>query len=118
MPPRKHHARSGQSSRPVDHTPIRPNGHVRLFGGGSPPLPLTNPIAWATVRAAFSCFSPLLRGGMRTMWVFVQRMSALRFGLGLCLIAFLLAVPLAARAEGEDPAAIERITNLNKKALD
>jgi len=52
------------------------------------------------------------------MWLFVQRMSALRFGLGLCLIAFLLAVPLAARAEGEDPAAIERITNLNKKALD
>jgi hypothetical protein len=52
------------------------------------------------------------------MSLFVQRMSAHRFGLGLCLIAFLLAVPFAARAEGEDPAAIERITNLNKKALD
>ncbi|MES1165576.1 MAG: tetratricopeptide repeat protein, partial [Verrucomicrobiota bacterium] len=42
----------------------------------------------------------------------------LRKGLGFILVGVLLSAPGAARAEGEDPAAIEKVTNLNKKALD
>jgi hypothetical protein len=54
------------------------------------------------------------------MPLFAPRISALRTGLGLGLVlcACLLAAPAAARADGEDPVVIERITNLNKKALD
>lgn len=52
------------------------------------------------------------------MPLFAQRISPLRIGLGLVLCACLLAASSAARADGEDPAAIDRITNLNKKALD
>jgi hypothetical protein len=37
---------------------------------------------------------------------------------GILLLGALLATPRSARAEGEDPAAIEKITDLNKKALD
>ncbi|MBC8132800.1 MAG: tetratricopeptide repeat protein [Deltaproteobacteria bacterium] len=39
-------------------------------------------------------------------------------GLAIALMGALLLSPLSARAEGEDPAVIEKITHLNKKALD
>ncbi|MEP6654292.1 MAG: tetratricopeptide repeat protein, partial [Myxococcales bacterium] len=41
-----------------------------------------------------------------------------RVRLGILLLGALLLCPRSARAEGEDPAAIEKITDLNKKALD
>ena len=44
-------------------------------------------------------------------------MRGLRPGLGILLLGFLMLVPCAARADGEDPAVIEKVTNLNKKAL-
>jgi hypothetical protein len=47
-----------------------------------------------------------------------QTLRQVRVGLGTLLVSLLILVPLIARAEGEDPAAIEKITNLNKKALD
>ncbi len=47
-----------------------------------------------------------------------QTLQRLRVGLATVLVAFLMFAPSAARAEGEDPVLIEKITALNKQALD
>ena len=48
----------------------------------------------------------------------VLSLRHVRVGFGIWVVGALLLLPLTVRAEGEDPAAIEKVTNLNKKAVD